>query len=155
MGLFPDLPKFCYRLSPNSAPSCLKVLSPAVEPSVLSLAVLSFYSQLSQNSVFSYSKILSPVVPRSCPQLFQDSVPSWAKVLSLAMSKKYFFCLLSQQPFFLSDSTPAVQCILTLGSCGPWVVASWALTSSGSSEKTGNRGWHLPLAEASFCQESL
>lgn len=139
MGLFPDLVKFCYRLSPNSAPSCLKVLCPAIEPSILSLAVLSFYSQLSQNSVFSYSKILSPVVPRSCPWLYQENC----------------FCLLSQQPFFLSDSTPAVQCILILGSCGPWVVASWALTSSGSSEKTGNTGWHLPLAEAWFCQESL
>lgn len=66
----------------------------------------------------------------------------------------FFFFLhpLSQQPIFVPDSTPAVQCILTPGSCGPWVTAFWALTSSGSSEKTGNSGWHLSLAEEALCQ---
>ena len=113
-------------ISPNSAPQLPEgpVPSPRAFTSVLSCskfllpAVSKFCFQLFQDSVPSCAKVLSPVIPRFCPQLGQGPVPGYVNF--------FFFCHVSQQPFVVvvvPDSTTAVKCILTLGSCGLGVVA--------------------------------
>ena len=115
-------------ISPNSAPqipegsvpsprafasvlSCSKFLFPAVSKFCFQLFQNSVHPQLCQGPVPCYSKIPSPAGPRSCLWLCQF----------------FFFCHVPQQPFLVvvvPDSTPAVICILTLGSCGLGAVAS-------------------------------
>lgn len=134
--MLPAVPKFCPQ--PPEDP----VLSHRAHGSVLSCPKILFLA---------VSRFCFPIqaIPRFCPQLCQGPVVSGYVTFFLSF---FFLHPLSQQPIFVPDSTPAVQCILTPGSCGPWVTAFWALTSSGSSEKTGNSGWHLSLAEEALCQ---
>lgn len=70
MGLFPDLLKFCPQLPGDPVPS-----------------------HVACSSVLSCPNSLFPAISRFLFKLFQDSVPSWAKVLSLAMF--FFFCFFS------------------------------------------------------------
>lgn len=87
-------------------------------------------------------------MPRYCSQLIQDSVPSWAKVLPLAMPT---FFPIDIKALLCSRFSSHFKCTLLLGVLWSLVVVCWTLTNPRSSEVAGSPGWHEPVAEGPFC----
>lgn len=127
------------QLTCGSIPRSSKILSPAARRSCSQPCSLQFCPELSQQSIPSYLKILIQAVPRFCPQLGQGPVPGYVFFLLLFFSISLNSLFLFQIPPQLSmHPDPGELWPLGCGLLGP--------DKSGVIRKDWGHWMQLPLA---------